>query len=164
MADQGLFGDSSGLLQGRQCAALLAIQGGTCATCDATARLEADHDHATGLLRGLLCKSCNNREGKSRSGEFDAYRANPPAGAAWFWDFPDDWSQADTDAVRKSGLTSRRVRAVRTSRPEAVRSYRVDAAAAVDRAGMTALLMRLGGDTFRGSNPRSSATDQELCC
>ena len=108
--------DSSGMSRDEKRAALFAIQGGTCATCDATTRLEADHDHKTGLLRGLLCRSCNNMEGKTRSRlfryfsadvltRFDAYRANPPAGTAWFWDFPDDWSQDDTAAMYKNGLT-----------------------------------------------------------
>jgi len=45
--------------------ARLAEQGGTCALCpreDADARgsaLHADHDHATGVVRGLLCRRCN---------------------------------------------------------------------------------------------------------
>lgn len=40
---------------------LLAAQGGTCAICGRTPRynLDVDHDHRTGLIRGLLCKMCN---------------------------------------------------------------------------------------------------------
>lgn len=42
---------------------LLAQQGGRCAVCQVATgkarRLAVDHDHATGLVRGLLCKSCN---------------------------------------------------------------------------------------------------------
>ena len=39
-------------------------QGGKCAICNAhqstlKRSLHADHDHATGKLRGLLCSSCN---------------------------------------------------------------------------------------------------------
>lgn len=43
-------------------ARLLASQGGGCAICGArpkTRRLHADHDHATGRVRGLLCHRCN---------------------------------------------------------------------------------------------------------
>lgn len=49
--------------------ALLAAQGGKCATCDSTEadsrgwRLHTDHDHATGRIRGLLCGPCNRAIG-----------------------------------------------------------------------------------------------------
>jgi hypothetical protein len=49
--------------------AMLAAQGGHCAICPATApggRGEAfhvDHDHATGVVRGLLCHYCNTAIG-----------------------------------------------------------------------------------------------------
>lgn len=43
---------------------LLALQGGGCAICGAETsvngqRLAVDHDHTTGAIRGLLCRSCN---------------------------------------------------------------------------------------------------------
>lgn len=42
--------------------AILAHQGGVCALCGkppGRIRLAVDHDHATGLIRGLVCPSCN---------------------------------------------------------------------------------------------------------
>lgn len=43
--------------------ALYRAQGGRCAICrratGAKRRLAVDHDHDTGLVRGLLCKTCN---------------------------------------------------------------------------------------------------------
>jgi hypothetical protein len=41
---------------------LLAFQGGACAICQnipRTKRLAVDHDHKSGAVRGLLCRSCN---------------------------------------------------------------------------------------------------------
>jgi hypothetical protein len=43
--------------------AMLEAQDGHCACCPATSSdgrlLDVDHDHLTGLNRGLLCRSCN---------------------------------------------------------------------------------------------------------
>ena len=44
-------------------AKLLAAQGGVCAICKQSrrTRLDVDHDHSTGLVRGLACRSCNRK-------------------------------------------------------------------------------------------------------
>ncbi|WP_324605907.1 endonuclease domain-containing protein [Streptomyces sp. NRRL S-813] len=73
--------------------ALRRWQAGACAMCSASrGRLLVDHCHRTGLVRGLLCTSCNTAEGMGRGGSFAAYRSRPPAvmlgmaeqyGSAW---------------------------------------------------------------------------------
>ncbi|MBM6588912.1 endonuclease domain-containing protein [Brevibacterium sp. RIT 803] len=56
-------------------------QNGHCAVCgEVRMRLRIDHDHDTGLVRGLLCNGCNTSEGRDfRAPWFERYRANPPA-------------------------------------------------------------------------------------
>ncbi|AEK10359.1 endonuclease VII [Mycobacterium phage Switzer] len=65
-----------------------AYQGGKCAICriatGARRALAVDHDHATGYIRGCLCKPCNVMLGRARdSTEFFEraieYLKNPPA-------------------------------------------------------------------------------------
>jgi hypothetical protein len=64
--------------------ALSLWQAGRCAVCEDTGlELVSDHDHTSGLVRGLLCRSCNTREGFSyEPGEsrnvFVSYRQRPP--------------------------------------------------------------------------------------
>lgn len=67
---------------------LYAQQGGRCFICQRatgrTKRLAVDHDHATGLVRGLLCKQCNWLLGHARDNPAMILRAveyllNPPA-------------------------------------------------------------------------------------
>lgn len=54
-------------------------QDGRCATCGARGGLVIDHDHDTGLIRGLLCRSCNIVEGHSDGPLWQAYRRQNPA-------------------------------------------------------------------------------------
>jgi hypothetical protein len=50
---------------------ILALQGGVCAICkkppkDGGKSLAIDHDHKTGLIRGLLCWACNSFLAKAK--------------------------------------------------------------------------------------------------
>ena len=66
---------------------ILTFQNGGCAICNKkpkNARLAVDHDHLTGLVRGLLCWRCNNAVGKFRDKQFLLWAAfcylfSPPA-------------------------------------------------------------------------------------
>lgn len=58
--------EPSGIARRRWCAdcrkeysAILAAQGWGCAVCGNAEKLVLDHDHETGLVRGILCNSCN---------------------------------------------------------------------------------------------------------
>lgn len=67
---------------------VLILQGGVCSICKTTNwgkwGANADHDHATGLLRGVLCNNCNSGIGKLRdslslvAAAFE-YLLDPPA-------------------------------------------------------------------------------------
>lgn len=67
---------------------LLAAQGGVCAMCKRPPKsksLNVDHDHKTGLVRGLLCWHCNSRVIGGARDDIDllragvAYLESPPA-------------------------------------------------------------------------------------
>jgi hypothetical protein len=69
--------DCNGLLE----LALRKWQAGRCAMCGKSADLRLDHDHKTGLVRGLLCHDCNTNEGMQQSADspFEKYREKSPA-------------------------------------------------------------------------------------
>ena len=71
---------------GRQVVKLLldADPSQTCAICSIGGKLHVDHDHATGKIRGLLCRGCNMGLGNFRDSTVYLNRAieylkNPPA-------------------------------------------------------------------------------------
>lgn len=65
-------------------------QAGRCAICASRASLVTDHDHSTGLVRGLLCQRCNTAEAFRSVGPYGRYRERPPAAIlgvqARYWD------------------------------------------------------------------------------
>jgi hypothetical protein len=54
--------------------ALYSWHDGRCGLCGFIERLVMDHDHRTGLERGLLCRSCNTSEGAGRYPLMDPWR------------------------------------------------------------------------------------------
>lgn len=52
------------------------FQDGRCAVCGSSSGpLVIDHDHDTGKVRGLLCRSCNVSEGVTPHGVWDKWRS-----------------------------------------------------------------------------------------
>lgn len=106
--------DDSDLTRAEVRALLLVIQGGRCGICRRELvpgrSTHADHDHDTGLLRGLLCNGCNRRASRHydlSDKRVTAYLAYPPAGPLFYmWDFPDWWTaRQDTEAAMAAGVT-----------------------------------------------------------
>lgn len=54
-------------------------QAGRCGICSAETTLVTDHDHSTGLIRGLLCHRCNTAEAFRAVGPYRRYRERHPA-------------------------------------------------------------------------------------
>jgi Recombination endonuclease VII len=105
-----LYSDHSDLTRPQKRAALLVIQAGRCAICRKPAPTDADHDHDTGFLLGLLCHGCNNRARRFGYAwwprDVIAYLAYPPAlGLDWIWAHPDWWGPDDTTACIAAGMT-----------------------------------------------------------
>lgn len=70
---------------------------GRCAVCGYRApRLVVDHDHDTGLVRGMLCRGCNSAEPHD-DGLFRKYRERPPAAILKvrlrYWDPFHGWAE-----------------------------------------------------------------------
>ena len=49
-------------------------QDGRCGLCGFRDRLVEDHDHETGMVRGLLCRSCNTTDGRGDGHNLDKWR------------------------------------------------------------------------------------------
>jgi Recombination endonuclease VII len=80
-----IVGESCGAAHHRHLGAIEQWQAGRCAICAACPQpdrwrdgLVVDHDHATDLVRGLLCHRCNTSEGRSQREVFRAYRWRHP--------------------------------------------------------------------------------------
>lgn len=59
-------------------AAIIKAQGGVCPLCSRGITVETgclDHDHVTGVCRGVLCRGCNGSEGKIKNA-FARYGGN----------------------------------------------------------------------------------------
>jgi hypothetical protein len=85
-------------------------QQGRCAICGRPDNyLVDDHDHATGMIRGYLCTSCNTREGVTKGetvGPFARYRDRPPTAILGirlrYWDaFRSEYARPELPAARR---------------------------------------------------------------
>lgn len=93
---KAMIADETNLRAGHRMQVLQDWHEGRCAACGpASWKLQADHDHDTGYLRGLLCEGCNRSEPHGSGGPdslWTRYRLRPPAvllGVQIYWAPPD---------------------------------------------------------------------------
>ena len=88
-----------------------------CAICGSVGRMVIDHDHTSHLSRGMLCRSCNDREGKGASGVFASWREGCNPGhmyglAEEYWS-PVTWQEhlppASGDTMRRGAEAAGRI-------------------------------------------------------
>jgi len=78
---------------------LLKIQKEKCGDCGGRLRVGdrmLDHDHTTGMTRGILCRSCNSTVENSAAPASAGYLANPPA-AHFGWEYQDIYGNWATE-------------------------------------------------------------------
>jgi hypothetical protein len=83
-------------------------QGYVCAICKRVKPLEVDHNHSTGVVRGLICRQCNGRvasienHGAQPEHAFRCYLLAPPALDLFTITIPlDNWGRS----VRSDNVT-----------------------------------------------------------
>ena len=83
------------------------LQGGRCFMCLCMGRggadwgLVEDHCHETGMVRALLCRSCNSLEGKAARRPWHVYREYAPANG-WYYRYEGmkaEWQPGDPDPL-----------------------------------------------------------------
>lgn len=92
-------------------ALLRRIQSGSCFVCQCRSEfalpresgLVEDHDHETGMVRSLLCSSCNASEGAGVNSIWLTYRQFAPANG-WYYRYfgrGQQWDGSDPDPLQK---------------------------------------------------------------
>lgn len=102
----------------------------TCDICGASDKLELDHNHATGRIRGWLCRSCNFRLGTAKDDPAllrasAAYLEDPPRDGDYYTvsrQRQDQWRRDNLERSRAANTA--RVRKWRQKNREHVKAYR----------------------------------------
>ena len=97
--------DDSGLSRAEKKARLHQLQDGKCAVCgEHPESLVVDHDHATGLERGLCAGLViSAKASRQQLLDIEAYRTDPPAaGLGWMWDQPDPLKMSNGDLQQRA--------------------------------------------------------------
>lgn len=85
---------------------------GCCNGCRAPIPLVLDHDHNTGLVRGYLCRSCNNAEGRSDAPRWRLWRSGwNPAALLGIEEKYGGWNDHTTDYFQRTEPTEGELRA-----------------------------------------------------